>query len=232
MRDFARNRQPHLQARHTLYSVTLLLHDALTGPQLEHFRRERDEAFARLHQITDPSQANALASKYREWDERFERLLDQRADQSHLLAEERASQAVAAYLHRWDLRRYHLHAYCVMSNHLHALFDLSPQLGPLQIDQTVPLDFPTERGRVDRVVGQIAGGSARTANLVLNRSGKLWMRGYHDRYIRNEAHFRSVYRYILNNPVAAGLCRTWREHAATWGRYGDDIDGVWERLLR
>ena len=32
-----------------------------------------------------------------------------------------------------------------------------------------------------------------------------WQRGYWDRYIRNEAHYRDAVRYIVNNPLEAGL---------------------------
>ena len=32
-----------------------------------------------------------------------------------------------------------------------------------------------------------------------------WMSDYWDRFIRNEEHFNNTVRYILNNPVKAGL---------------------------
>ncbi len=34
---------------------------------------------------------------------------------------------------------------------------------------------------------------------------------YFDRYIRNAKHFESTVRYIENNPVGAGLCKTARK---------------------
>jgi hypothetical protein len=42
--------------------------------------------------------------------------------------------------------------------------------------------------------------------------GAFWQDDYFDRYIRDEAHYRRVVRYIENNPVKAGLVRT----AAEW----------------
>jgi REP element-mobilizing transposase RayT len=41
----------------------------------------------------------------------------------------------------------------------------------------------------------------------LARSGSIWQRGYHDRAIRKEEDLKAVARYIVFNPVRAGLVR-------------------------
>jgi REP element-mobilizing transposase RayT len=50
--------------------------------------------------------------------------------------------------------------------------------------------------------------TAKAANRALGLRGRFWSREYFDRYIRSEAHFREVKRYIEENPVKAGLCAT------------------------
>jgi REP element-mobilizing transposase RayT len=49
--------------------------------------------------------------------------------------------------------------------------------------------------------------TARNVNKALGRSGKFWQRGFHDRAIRYEEDLQSVARYIVANPVRAGLVR-------------------------
>lgn len=47
------------------------------------------------------------------------------------------------------------------------------------------------------------------AELGLGVPGRaFWMRDYWDRYIRDENHFCQTVKYIHDNPVQAGLCKT------------------------
>ena len=46
------------------------------------------------------------------------------------------------------------------------------------------------------------------ANKLLGRSGKFWFPEYHDRYIRDEAHYAAAVDYVENNPVKAKLIRS------------------------
>lgn len=85
-----------------------------------------------------------------------------------------------------ELGHYFLHAYVVMSNHVHVLLD------PL-----VPLR---------RITGGIKGVSARDANGTLGRTGKpFWQDESFDHWIRDRAQFERVRTYIERNPVKAGL---------------------------
>ncbi len=47
--------------------------------------------------------------------------------------------------------------------------------------------------------------TARMANRILGRTGAFWQREYYDRLIRNENEFERAVRYVLENPVRAGL---------------------------
>lgn len=44
-------------------------------------------------------------------------------------------------------------------------------------------------------------------NKVLARSGSVWQRGFHDRAIRREEDLKAVARYVVLNPVRAGLVK-------------------------
>ena len=50
--------------------------------------------------------------------------------------------------------------------------------------------------------------TAKEANRLLRRTGVFWQREYYDHLVQDEAEFRRVVRYVLENPVKAGL-RDW-----------------------
>ena len=65
-----------------------------------------------------------------------------------------------------------------------------------------------ELGAMDplaRVVSRLKSATARVANPVLCRQGALWARAYHDHALRDEEDLRTVARYMIGNPVRAGL---------------------------
>ena len=84
--------------------------------------------------------------------------------------------------------RFHLHAWCVMPNHVHVLVTLKPEY-PLR-----------------KVLQSWRSFSAHEANKMLGRKGSFWFRDPWDRFIRNQRHFGNARHYIEQNPVTAGLC--------------------------
>jgi len=48
--------------------------------------------------------------------------------------------------------------------------------------------------------------AARAVNAALDSQGPFWQRGYHDRALRRDADLPAAARYIVANPVRAGLC--------------------------
>ncbi len=78
-------------------------------------------------------------------------------------------------------------AWVLMPDHLHWLC----QLGE---DDPLPV-----------VVARMKSATARNANAVLGREGQLWQKGYHERAVRSHDDVEQVARYIVGNPVRAGL---------------------------
>jgi REP element-mobilizing transposase RayT len=56
-------------------------------------------------------------------------------------------------------------------------------------------------------VGRLKAVSARCFNACHGRQGALWAAGYHDHALRSEAEVLSTARYIVANPIRAGLVR-------------------------
>jgi REP element-mobilizing transposase RayT len=74
----------------------------------------------------------------------------------------------------------------VMPDHFHWLIDLQTQ------------DLP-------RVMARMKSRSTVNFNRNLERTGPLWQKGFHDRALRKDENIRKVARYIVANPLRAGL---------------------------
>jgi putative transposase len=97
-----------------------------------------------------------------------------------------ADEMVEMLLHgAFELRRFDLHAYSVMANHIHVL--LAP-LAQLRV-----------------LTQELKGASARRLNASLHRSGRFWQAESFDHWVRNEGEFFRIRAYIENNQVKAGL---------------------------
>ena len=65
-----------------------------------------------------------------------------------------------------------------------------------------------ELGAMDSLsalVGRLKGASARAANVAFGTTGSLWNDGFHVHALRDEGDLIEVARYIIRNPVRAGL---------------------------
>jgi len=79
-------------------------------------------------------------------------------------------------------------AWVVMPDHLHWMVQL-------------------ERHSLDRLMRRVKSCSARQANRLLGLSDSFWQDGYHDRALRRDEDLLAVARYIVANPLRAGLVR-------------------------
>lgn len=60
---------------------------------------------------------------------------------------------------------------------------------------------------LSRLVQRVKANTAHMANQAEHRSGKVWMPGFHDHALRCEESIAAVARYMIVNPVRAGLVR-------------------------
>ncbi len=57
----------------------------------------------------------------------------------------------------------------------------------------------------------LKGYSAWEANGAIGRRGAFWQRESYDHVVRDNAEFDRIVKYVLNNPVKAGLIKEWQE---------------------
>ncbi|MGH8420630.1 MAG: REP-associated tyrosine transposase [Pseudomonas sp.] len=91
-------------------------------------------------------------------------------------------------------------AWVLMPDHLHWLLEL-------------------KTGSLDRLVKQVKASSAISINRITQRKGRIWQQGFHDRAMRYDEDPIKAARYIVANPLRAGLVE----------RFGDYPlwDSVW-----
>ena len=106
------------------------------------------------------------------------------------------------------LKRYggELHAYCLMTNHVHLLIS------------------PVAEDSIPRIVQHLGRQYVQYINKYYRRSGTLWEGRYKSSLIDEEHYLLTCSRYIELNPVAAGMVKTpdeyrWSSYVANaWGR--------------
>jgi REP element-mobilizing transposase RayT len=55
--------------------------------------------------------------------------------------------------------------------------------------------------------------SSREVNLLMQRQGPVWQKGFHDHGLRSEEDVVSIARYVVANPIRAGLVRTFGKYS-------------------
>ncbi|MES9963428.1 MAG: transposase [Candidatus Sedimenticola sp. 20ELBAFRAG] len=78
-------------------------------------------------------------------------------------------------------------AYVVMPDHLHWMFQLC------------------EKESLSQLMKRLKGRSAMAIVKATGRKGSIWQKGFHDHGIRKEEDLKTLARYIIANPLRAGL---------------------------
>ena len=92
-------------------------------------------------------------------------------------------------------------AFVIMPDHVHWMLQLK------------------DDGDLSLIVQLVKSGSAHALNRQLERRGPFWQKGFHDHALRREEDIRYAARYIIANPVRAGLVESVRDYShwdAVW----------------
>ena len=107
-----------------------------------------------------------------------------------LLARPEIAQIVQDAIRNFDGGRYFMAAWVVMPNHVHCVF------------------APFAGYKPSLILQSWKSFTAHKVNKLMGRRGILWERESFDHVIRSTGHFEAFVRYVENNPVAAGLCKS------------------------
>ena len=176
---FTRRNLPHLHFKFGIYFVTFRLYGSLPKEIIETLI---------LKSI------NSKDIKDQRMFQKYDKILDSGKYGSKYLMNEKIADIVKNCLHYPDNNDYKLICYCIMSNHVHVVFEL----------------LENNKG-LSKIMQSIKRISARKLNEVLNKTGTFWKDESFDRLIRDEKEFYKVLRYVLMNPVKAGLVEYWKD---------------------
>jgi putative transposase len=134
--------------------------------------------------------------------ERYDDWLDRCEFGPYWLQAEGIAQIVAKEIHNLNSDRYRLMTYCIMPNHVHLLIE------------SLVRELANHRGKsakypVTETLRLLKGRTARDCNLELKRTGSFWQHESYDHVVRDDKELEGIIRYILNNPVKAGLVKEW-----------------------
>lgn len=193
-----RRHLPHWTQAGATYFVTFHLADSLPAAKLAELREIRS-AWERQH--PEPRGDGIWRELSREIIRRVETWLDSGSGACHL-AQPALARVVGNALLHFHGDRYAMNAWCVMPNHVHALFRPGPAHEPRDI------------------LHSWKSFTAQELNRRLGRRGALWQQESYDTIIRDAAHLAKAVRYIGQNPAKVGLVHE------RWHRW---IDPDWER---
>lgn len=216
-----RRNLPHLHPPGATFFVTFRLFGSIPKSVLNNWKsdrqmleRERDLSRRKLEDSSDKAEKDLqtrLLELNRRWFVRFEDILHKAETGSVWLKDPRIAKIVSDSLHELDRKKYDLHTFSIMSNHVHV--QLTPFLDASSIVRKDGSKAPFESSlpTLSAIMQSLKGYTAREANKLLGRQGRFWQPESYDHKVRNQQEFARIERYILNNPVKAGLVQTWQE---------------------
>lgn len=195
-KEFYRRALPHWQPPGATIFLTYRLVDSLPKHVLERIKSEYEHWLQEL-KAADTLTAETLWLLNKKKIIAIDDALDFEKSGPHWLADPQLADLIVDNLHHHAEGLYHLWAYVVMSNHVHA------QLEPLPVTPSAGLGYVS----LARITHALKSYTSKKANEILNREGRFWQIESYDHWIRNEKEFARVVAYIENNPVKAGLCQ-------------------------
>lgn len=121
-----------------------------------------------------------------------------------------AELVTGAISHYQRRRHWSVYAYCLMPDHLHLIVRLLPSAGsPNAVEPDS--DEQAELG-LKEIIARLKSYTTSQGAWKVGLQGSLWQRDLYDHVGRSYEDFTAQCRYVLNNPVRAGLVEDWEEY--------------------
>jgi len=206
-RLFYERHLPHFQPPDATLFITSRLAGSIPMSVLQELLAEAERNRAKLARITDSKERAQQADLFRRQTfGRWDNALDKAANGPFWLREPKVAALVTESLHHLHDRVYELEAFCIMPNHMHLVFT------PLQ-------KADGRHYAMSSIMHSLKRHTARKANLLLKREGTFWQHENYDHVIRNAAEQERIIKYVVNNPVSAGLAKSWEDWEWTYCKH-------------
>jgi REP element-mobilizing transposase RayT len=206
-REYYRRNLPHIQPRGATFLVNFRLAGSLPEEALVQLRSEAEQLEKTLQQINDPNEWLLVRDKeqrrlFGKWDD----ALHKSQSGPFWLKDDKIAEIVANSIRYHDGQWFDLFAYCIMPNHGHVV--LTPY------KKSDGADYG-----LSQITHNIKRNSAKQANDVLGHSGAFWQHESYDHFARDEAELQRIIKYVLLNPVKAGLVEHWQDWKWIYCKY-------------
>jgi putative transposase len=201
-----RRNLPHIQPANAFLFLTFRLAGSLPKSVLMRMADERRkiQESVETNYGGDKSRLSELSRRHFAM---LESCLDNSKQGPTWLAQPAIADVVHEALHYRDSLDYRLECYSIMPNHVHVVF------APLSAG-----DLPKS---LSTIMHSLKRNTAKRANQLLRRSGPFWEHENFDHYIRNEVERKRIIKYVLENPIKAGLVKDWHDWLGNYLREPD-----------
>jgi putative transposase len=206
-REYYRRNLPHIQPRGATFLVNFRLAGSLPSAVIEKLRTESEELETRLSKIKSLQEKDKLKDRegrklFGKWDE----ALHQSRTGPFYLKDDNIARIVSESIMYHNGAWFDVEAYCIMPNHVHLV--LTPYESSDFADYSLT-----------KIMHNIKRNSAYQSNQILGRTGAFWQQENYDHFARDKAELERIIKYVLYNPVKAGLIADWTEWKWSYCKY-------------
>ena len=213
---YHRRHLPHYYLPNAVYFVTFCLAGSLPRVRVLELTGERRDVERKQKGEPDRSLPKSIPTKGFDRDlEWLDRVLHGASKSVRWLSDPRVAEIVSQALKTRDAKEYELVAYTIMPNHVHVVFGIGEHGLFEHVTQIDDLSYKP----LSKIVGSLKRQTAKESNRILGRKGAFWQDETYDRVVRDAKELEMIVRYVLNNPVKAGIVKEWREWKWTYSRF-------------
>lgn len=208
--EYRRN-LPHIQPQGGMFFVTFRLYGSIPISILEKI----SDAYKSVN-TTDISGNSIQKIKNQQQENYFEAIdsyLDSKSNGPYHLAKPEIAQLVYDSIKFRDARDYKLVCFCIMSNHVHLIIYKLQK--PLDI---VMKELKSYTGKEALKLLREETKATKIIDTHNTLTSRFWQAESFDRIVRNKIDFANKITYTINNPVKAGLVKSWNDWKWTYCR--------------
>jgi putative transposase len=211
-REYYHRHLPHWQPTGAVFFITFRLKGTLPYEMIKAFQEERKREKIEAGKLPQEQSGKQNYLDERSYFAKLDNLLDKAQFGPSWLSKPEIAEIVKEALMYRNGKVFNLYAFCIMSNHVHVIFEPLEQKSDWQSDlQMEPDVLP-----LHKIMQSLKRHTARQANIILGREGAFWQDESYDHVIRDSDEFLRIINYVLENPVKAGLVSRWEDWKWTY----------------
>jgi 1-hydroxy-2-methyl-2-(E)-butenyl 4-diphosphate synthase len=198
---------PHYRIPGATYVVTIRVKDSLPAFVLKDYEQKKsillEQVAKEKQRVGSRDASDSLWKLHAEIQTLTETIIEpalHAADGPKPLADPEIAGMMVRALKHFDGERYHLLAWSVMPNHVHALIT------------------PHEGQELEKILQAMKTHTAKEANRILGKTGTFWQEEYYDHIVRDGEDLKHQVRYVLRNPDKGKCSAEWT--SSTFGDVG------------